>query len=475
MTLVLANTTMSENNSTARAYLYSLLSGFVFFSMTPPGGLAADWSVASLNSLLLDTSGSGISVSEMSGVTYLGPSPAIGKHRFATVQDNGNGIVTFDAAFDLTGNLVSAQAITSQPHGISLDYEGIALVGSSTFLSEAFFLSEALFISEENGPGIRRVDPTTGNQLQQVSIPPIFTNNARSNRGFESLTYGTQGSRLWTANEAAVTVDGNEPTPTSGSTVRLLELNLSGSSVTPGRQYAYEVEPIHGGGGGSARNGLVDLVSLPDGTLLGLERSLATTFPPYRSRIFEISFLDATDVSVAPFDTGLTGKTFTKVSKSLLWSGSAGGGFGQNLEGLTVGLRLPSGEWILLGVVDNGDPLSSNTIVTFAATSPKTILFAADSGDFDQDTDVDGADFLAWQRGFGVTTLAGLNDGDGNHSGTVTGADLAIWKNQYAAAGPLAIQQTVPEPSGLALLLLAGTSHALGSARRRSWQREQKK
>lgn len=438
-----------DSQKTARAGLCIVL----VFSFALHGASAADWAVASANSLLLDTTGSGFTVGEMSGVTYLGPSPTVGKHRFVTVQDNGNGLVTFDAAFDLSGNLVSAVALSSQPLGISLDFEGATQVGSS------------IFLSEENGPGVREYDPATGNELQSVNVPAIFTNNARNNRGFESLTYDAQGARLWTATEAALTVDGLEATQTTGSTVRLLELNLSGNSVTPGNQYAYEVEPIHGGGD-SAQNGLVELVSLPDGTLLGLERSLASTFPPYLSRIFEIDFSGASDVSVAPFDTGLTGETFSKVGKELLWSESAGGGLGQNLEGLTVGPRLPNGDWILLGVVDNGDPLSSNTIVALLATPTPAIPFDENTGDFDQDGDFDGADFLAWQRGFGVTTLAGLNDGDGNHSGTVTGADLAIWENQHGTAGLITTLLVVPEPTALALMLVAGASGIAFSRRR---------
>ncbi len=449
---------MTDNSAKTSVSFRSVLIGLACSLLFLNDIGAANWAVTASNSLTLDTLGSGFSVSEMSGVTYLGPSPAIGKHRFATVQDNGNGIVIFDTAFDLNGQLVSAEAISRQAHGISLDYEGIAQVGSS------IFLSEALFLSEEGGPGVRQVDPKTGNQLQQVSIPTLFTNNARGNRGFESLTYDAQGPRLWTATEEALTVDGPAATPAVGSTVRLLELNLSGNNVTPGSQYAYEVEPIHGGGS-SAQNGLVDLVALPDGTLLGLERSLASAFPPYHSRIFEIDFAGATDVSTGSFATGLIGQTYVDVGKSLLWSGSAGGGFGQNLEGLTVGPRLPSGAWILLGVVDSGDPLSSNTIVSFAATPASAIAFAADTGDFDQDTDVDGADFLAWQRGFGVATLAGLNDGDGNRSGTVTGADLAIWKNQSGVAGQVDVGQSVPEPTALALLLLAGTAIGLKKVR----------
>ncbi|NOZ41232.1 MAG: hypothetical protein GXP24_13550 [Planctomycetes bacterium] len=74
----------------------------------------AAWSIASGNDLLLDTSGVGFSVGEMSGVTYLGNSPAAGKFRFLAVQDNGDGLITFDAAFDLSGNLVSAEAVSNR-------------------------------------------------------------------------------------------------------------------------------------------------------------------------------------------------------------------------------------------------------------------------------------------------------------------------------------------------------------------------
>ena len=82
------------------------------------------------------------------------------------------------------------------------------------------------------------------------------------------------------------------------------------NSVVPGSQYAYTVEPIHGTAGGSAQSGLVELVALPDGTLLALERSLANAFPPYNSRLFAIDFAAATDVSGPPFDAGLSGTTF---------------------------------------------------------------------------------------------------------------------------------------------------------------------
>ncbi|NOZ41233.1 MAG: PEP-CTERM sorting domain-containing protein [Planctomycetes bacterium] len=149
-----------------------------------------------------------------------------------------------------------------------------------------------------------------------------------------------------------------------------------------------------------------------------------------------------------------------------MWTGPAGGGNGQNLEGLTLGPRLPNGDFILLGVVDDGtsDPLSSNTVVSLIATPSTAIPLDPETGDFNQDEDVDGADFLAWQRGSSLATLAGLSDGDGNRNGTVTGADLTIWENQYGTAGSRSTLQTVPEPTALALLLVAAVAFA--SARR---------
>lgn len=401
---------------------------------------AGSWSIAPRNTVLLDTAGVGFSVNGMSGVTYLGPSPDVGKHRFWTVQDTGAGVVTFDAEFDLSGNVVSAQAVSNLTLSTNLDFEGIAQVGNTFYLSE------------EGDPSLRRFDPATGNEFQKISSPQVFQNNVRTNRGFESLAFDIQDSKLWTANEEALTVDGPLATQAAGTTVRLLGISLNCCGRPD--QFAYEVEPLHGAAFGSARSGLSELVVLPDGTLIGLERSAAVTSPAFLNRIFEINFAGATNINTSEFSSGLAGKSYSPVGKELLWSGAVGS-FGQNLEGLTVGPRLPNGDWILLGVVDNGDSLSDNTIFSLRATPAAPIGFAADTADFDSDFDIDGADLLAWQRGFGVTTLAGLNDGDGNFSGTVNGADLSIWEMQYNASS-LKAAQSVPEPTALFLGLVLG-------------------
>ena len=57
------------------------------------------------------------------------------------------------------------------------------------------------------------------------------------------------------------------------------------------------------------------------------------------------------------------------------------------------------------------------------------------SADFDDDGDVDGRDFLTWQRN------------NGNAS------DLALWQNQYGSGGSLAASVAVPEPSACVWLV----------------------
>jgi hypothetical protein len=78
------------------------------------------------------------------------------------------------------------------------------------------------------------------------------------------------------------------------------------------------------------------------------------------------------------------------------------------------------------------------------------------SADFNQDRDVDGADFLALQRGLGTNSGASISAGDANRDGAVNILDMVIWKSQFAAIPPaVAAGESVPEPAGLALAVAA--------------------
>ncbi len=88
-------------------------------------------------------------------------------------------------------------------------------------------------------------------------------------------------------------------------------------------------------------------------------------------------------------------------------------------------------EWFELGVIIN--PGEDRTLYL----DNLRVLTAGSPGDFDSDGDVDGADFLEWQRSNG--TPSGLSD----------------WQGGYPPAAASASFGAVPEPASIGLLTLA--------------------
>ncbi|MDC0935493.1 hypothetical protein OAS39_04330 [Pirellulales bacterium] len=80
------------------------------------------------------------------------------------------------------------------------------------------------------------------------------------------------------------------------------------------------------------------------------------------------------------------------------------------------------------------------------------------SADFDGDGDIDGGDFLGWQRGLGAATKTTIAaDGDADLDSDVDRYDLGFWQEQFGASAQLATShgQTIPEPSTASLALLS--------------------
>lgn len=282
----------------------------------------------------------------LSGITHAG-----GESYWA-VRDNSNQVLHLQISVSPAGTISSATIASGVTLSQTRDFEGIALGGGGTVL-----------LAEEGTPGVHQYDLASGNYIASLPTPAVFSNRV-ANFGFESLARSGDGSTVWTANEEALSVDGPRSTAAAGSVVRLLRFDTSGADATAGAQYAYVTDPIHSAGG-SDRSGLVDLVVLPDGRLLALERSAAQALPALVNRIYEIDLAGATDVSGI---AGLIGESYTPVTKRLLWQGTADGLFGQNLEGLALGPQLAPGTYALVGVIDDGDPVSSNSVVTFELT-----------------------------------------------------------------------------------------------------------
>lgn len=85
-------------------------------------------------------------------------------------------------------------------------------------------------------------------------------------------------------------------------------------------------------------------------------------------------------------------------------------------------------------------------------------LFDDPSADFDEDGDIDGADFLTWQQNYGTLLGALHGDGDADGDGDVDKADLAIFETDYGPTGLVANLFGVPEPGSL---VLAATASAV--------------
>ncbi len=79
----------------------------------------------------------------------------------------------------------------------------------------------------------------------------------------------------------------------------------------------------------------------------------------------------------------------------------------------------------------------------------------APSADFDGNSLIDGFDFLAWQRGFGITAPnATKADGDADIDQDVDGDDLTVWENQYGTAAPVVAEASLLSPQLVDLAMM---------------------
>jgi hypothetical protein len=235
----------------------------------------------------------------------------------------------------------------------------------------------SLLVSDES-PGIAEYQTGDGRLLRRIDVPEVFRRHVVPNQGFESLALSPDGKTLWTANERALAIDGNPKTDATPilvpTRVRLLRYDVrEDGAITPTKQFEYVTSGVHDWGG---QIGLCDLVALPDGQLLALERSGAMNFrqeKSIRTRIFLIDVARAADVSGEAFAAGLkdvrtSGQVGGQVDKLLLFDGFVCAPRGQNLEGLCLGPRLGNDRWAIIGVVDSSDGplrLSQSRVVTF--------------------------------------------------------------------------------------------------------------
>jgi hypothetical protein len=157
--------------------------------------------------------------------------------------------------------------------------------------------------------------------------------------------------------------------------------------------------------------------------------------------------LNSTDAQL--WIAGTTGPYAMADSKADDYSGPADRVIIEEPLGFTIGRGMYNN-----GVTDWSNAIIDEVRVSDTVLASNQFLFVTAAGggdaDFDDDQDVDGNDFLRWQRGLGSP---GTNaNGDANGDGQVNATDLAIWKTAFG--GPAAT--AVPEPSSVLLGLGAG-------------------
>lgn len=188
-----------------------------------------------------------------------------------------------------------------------------------------------------------------------------------------------------------------------------------------------------------------------------------------------------------------TGATFVDVGYEIEYLGRWGDSTGSAREDWHVSNVTNDNAAGFDGPVDyrqSGDPHGIGTAEQFVETSQglpygtpvvgslgAPNVFVLD-GDFDAvyngeqfefDGDVDGRDFLHWQRHFGfgldaenAPRYATRQHGDANSDRVVNGADLALWQANYGTgAAPVPVASVaVPEPATWALMLLGCAASA---------------
>src|SRR5262249_35445528 len=158
------------------------------------------------------------------------------------------------------GSIRSAKVVAELRLPATADYEGIAYLAARN----------SLLVSDESPADITEFSLPDGREIRRVDIPPVFK-NVFPNQAFESLSLSPDGKTLWTANERALTIDGNSKLVAdpilSTTRVRLQRFDVDGEKITPAAQFLYHTSGVHDWGG---QIGLCDLAALPDGRLLAL-------------------------------------------------------------------------------------------------------------------------------------------------------------------------------------------------------------
>jgi hypothetical protein len=414
-----------------------------------------------------------------------------------------NGVTTFLGGSYTGTGLMQWNANTMVNANTTVNTERIDLDGASenthTTIDSAALVLNVDRIDETNNLFAGTID-VTNSALLEVNLSNPFSAWRLTSAGTLNFVSTTR-SPLTMLDGSDLSAEG---TITTNGVLRLgVNIGLKGSFSTAdsstdvhfggsGRSFIYHTATVSGPGQVTIDNG--STMNLESGANVGLDVS--------NDGRLEIGFL-ANEVNIDVIEPG---------------AATIRGNFSQTTEGefaVDLGGFTQGSEFDLLNVIgparlngtievqliDNFQPSVGDTFQVLTATSvigvfeqivtiDESNMFAYEvtpiysatdvvlhiddiflSADFDHDADVDGADFLTWQTGFGLTMQDDNTGGDANGDGVVSGEDLSIWGTQLGSTfSALAAARTVPEPSSACLWVFVVTQ--LAYMRRRMAARE---
>jgi hypothetical protein len=284
------------------------------------------------------------------------PNLGQGPVRFYTLT-----VDTSDGALDAGDVTVVDVTLLTDAAGVPLqggtvDPEGLTLTRQDTLIvtSEGYSTATA-----EVAPFVREF-ALDGRQLREIDLPayvdPDFgTSGVRQNLGLESAAVTPDGQHLVTGFENALVQDGPASTLTTTSASRLLEIDLAGGTVAG--EFVYRDDPVAeppATAGQFTVNGLVELLPFNRRFGLSMERSFSVG-AGNTIKLYRYALAGADDVSgVADLDDAAPVREAGKELVLDLDTVAADEDLTlDNIEGMTLGPRLPDGSRALLLVSDN--------------------------------------------------------------------------------------------------------------------------
>ena len=213
-----------------------------------------------------------IKAGDYSGIVWLG------ERNFAVVSDKErtDGYIPFLIDINLdNGNLENVyrfDKVQGNPHpryglggqNTMRDCEGIAYFPSNN----------SFFIAGEGDQRILEYDAYGKPTGRELAVPKQFGIDCiYKNYGFESLTYSPENHRFWTTTESVLKADGEPAGFKNPNSLNVLRIQSFGDDLKPKEQYAYRMDKCTvKKQNDTYAYGVSELLALPDGRLLVLER-----------------------------------------------------------------------------------------------------------------------------------------------------------------------------------------------------------